>query len=172
MALITAAEVITAAFNRSIGTELILDSVIEAAEWKYIRPALTENLYDEVVADPAGANYTTLVDDYLQPCLAQFVKYMAYDEIIIKVTDLGAFQANEQNSNAISNATKNDGKDSVLEIANSLANKMVDYINQQVLDDVTAFSDHYKDLTDVVTEDEIIGGIFIPGKKYISIENE
>jgi len=72
MSLITATEVITAAYVTEIDRSMIKEEVILTAELKYIKPVLTASLYDDVVSNPGS--YTTLIGTYIKPCLAFFVK--------------------------------------------------------------------------------------------------
>jgi len=72
MSLITASEVITAAYVTEIDRSMIKEEIILTAELKYIKPVLTALLYDDVVSNPGS--YTTLIGTYIKPCLAFFVK--------------------------------------------------------------------------------------------------
>lgn len=177
MSLITQAEVITAAFTRSIQTTQLKANVLEAAEWEYIRPALTENLYAYVVQnvntfDTIDADITEsdgrvitgkkLITDLLKPALAWFVKYMALDDIITEISERGSFQLSSENATPISNTQRQDLKVATLKIATQKLENMVDYIKKQYDNNVTKY-DLYKDFTDVRTEDQLIGGMFIEG---------
>jgi hypothetical protein len=70
--MISASEVITLAYLTEIDRSLIKDEVIHTAELKYIKPVLTSTLYADVVSNPGA--YSTLISDYIKPCLAFFVK--------------------------------------------------------------------------------------------------
>ena len=73
-ALMTTLEIISLAYITELDPAMIKDSFILTAQVQYIKPALTAPLYDDVLLDPAGALYGTLVDDYIKPCLAYYVK--------------------------------------------------------------------------------------------------
>jgi len=60
---ITPAEVITLAFNRTIESDKILDTDITAAEWRFIKPILTTDLFNDTKDNPT--RYDTLIDDYI-----------------------------------------------------------------------------------------------------------
>ena len=78
MPLITAAQVIELSFsNLSTDPTLIKAQMIRATELQYIKPAVGEDLYDLLIAEHSST-YTglnqTLVETYLQPALAYYVK--------------------------------------------------------------------------------------------------
>ena len=78
MPLITSAQVVALAYLPAIDPALILIDVIKAAEARYIVPVLTLPLYNDVIANPG--KYTTLITDYIMPCLAFYVKYINYNQ--------------------------------------------------------------------------------------------
>ena len=67
-------EIISLAYITELDPAMIKDSFILSAQIQYIKPILTASLYDDVVLDPDGALYGTLVNDYIKPCLAYYVK--------------------------------------------------------------------------------------------------
>jgi hypothetical protein len=78
MSLITATEVNQIAFITPIDSALILDDIIRIAETKYIIPAITKPVYDDLPVHPG--NYSTLISDYIKPYLAFCVKYLLYSQ--------------------------------------------------------------------------------------------
>ena len=76
--LITIREVIELAYITNIDDNLIKEQIINTAETTYIKPVLTEPLYYEVISDPGS--WSTLIDDYIKPCLAFYVKYLIYSQ--------------------------------------------------------------------------------------------
>jgi hypothetical protein len=76
MPLITASEINAIAFSTPIDPALILDEIIIAAETKFIIPAVTKPIYDDLSIHPGF--YTTLVADYIKPYLAYCVKFLMY----------------------------------------------------------------------------------------------
>ena len=72
--LMTPIEIISIAYITELDPAMIKDSFILTAQVQYIKPALTAPLYDDVLLDPSGALYGTLVEDYIKPCLAYYVK--------------------------------------------------------------------------------------------------
>jgi hypothetical protein len=78
MFLLTANEVNQIAFSAQIDTALILDEIIQVAETKYIIPALTKPVYDDLSVHPGI--YSTLITDYIKPYQAYCVKYLLYSQ--------------------------------------------------------------------------------------------
>jgi len=78
MSLLTAPEVNQIAFITPIDSALILDEIIQAAEIKYIIPALTKPVYDDLSVHQGI--YATLISDYIKPYLAYCVKYLLYSQ--------------------------------------------------------------------------------------------
>ncbi len=74
MALITAAEVNTFAFNPAIDPALILPEFIALAEKKYLIPLISRPFYDDIASHPG--TYSTLLDAYIKPFLAFYIKYV------------------------------------------------------------------------------------------------
>ena len=74
MPLITSAEINTIAFSNPIDPALILDEIISAAETKFIIPAITKPVYEDLSIHPGI--YTTLIADYIKPYLAYCVKFL------------------------------------------------------------------------------------------------
>ena len=84
MSLITQSEVITLAYVTEIDPSMIKSEVIRSAELKYIKPVLTSALYDDVISD--SGSYTTLLADYIKPCLAFFVKYAMLNQQLLETS--------------------------------------------------------------------------------------
>ena len=164
----TPTEVISEAYKRSISTNLISTTDIEATEFKYIRPALTENLYNYIVAN--SGSYSTLLTTYLKPCLAYFVKFETFDEIDVEISDRGVNKLINDDTNKISDKQRHDIKSSILDRANLLLEKMIDYVKAQYVDNNTLYT-LYNDFSDVQTETKIVGGILIQGNN-LNYENQ
>jgi len=170
MAFMTPTEVITEAFKRPISTDLVTTQDIEIAQWKYIRPALTENLYEAVVTN-TGSVYDTLIDTYIKPTLAYYTKHIIYDEIDTEISDRGVSKLLNDDTNKLSQSQKLDVKETILNKANILLDKMMDYVVQEWSDNNTIY-DLYNDFTDVIEEDKIIGGILIKGKTFVNRDDQ
>jgi hypothetical protein len=76
--LITIAEVIEIAYITLVDDKLVKREILETAVTSYIKPVLTKPFFDEVVANQAS--YLTLLNDYVKPCIAFYVKYLTYSQ--------------------------------------------------------------------------------------------
>jgi hypothetical protein len=76
--LITPLEVISFAYITNLDETLIKEEIISSAQYTYIRPILTEPLYNDVVANPI--DYSALIGKFIKPCLAFYVKYLIYSQ--------------------------------------------------------------------------------------------
>ena len=166
MALMTIAEVKTAAYARLVDSVQFKDSDIEIAEFKYIRPALTENLYNAVVSDTT--TYAALIATYIKPCLAYWVKYITFESFYSEISDRGINHLTGQNTSTVSNSARTDLKTEVREKALALQEKMMDYVRQKYYEGHTSYQ-LYKDFTNVYPEKQFIGGFLI---QDIEIEDE
>lgn len=143
---ITATEVITLSFNRIIENTKILDNDIASSEWRYIRPILTNNLFEDIKANPG--NYTDLINDFIKPALAYYVKFHLLPELMFTLSDRGSFVQTAGDTNVMTDEQRRVYIDSVLEKANSLAVKLKDYIIEN-------------GLIRYAPESEILGGLLI-----------
>lgn len=85
MPLITASEVVNLAFASNIDPLLIKSQNITHAEEKYIKSLLGPEFYNQVTANPG--NYTTLISTYIKPCLAYFVKYVSFNQLLLETAN-------------------------------------------------------------------------------------
>jgi len=76
MSLLSSTEVNRLAFITPIDSSLILDEIIQVAETKYIIPAITKPVYDDLSVHPGI--YATLITEYIKPYLAYCVKFLLY----------------------------------------------------------------------------------------------
>ena len=89
MSLLTATEVNQIAFITPIDSALILDEIIQIAETKYIIPAITKPVYDDLSVHPGI--YATLILDYIKPYLAYCVKYLLYTQYYSEILSTSNF---------------------------------------------------------------------------------
>jgi len=82
MSLISSTEVISLAYVTELDPTMIKSEVIQTAELKYVKPVLTAALYEDVVTNPD--QYTTLINFYIKPCLAFFVKYAMLNQQLLE----------------------------------------------------------------------------------------
>ena len=83
--LITIPEVISIAYITKIDDNLIKEDIIDAVQHTYIKPALTTPLYDEEVKTPA--NYPNLINIFIKPCLAFYVKCHIYTQQLFETAE-------------------------------------------------------------------------------------
>ena len=91
MSLITPSEVNAIAFITPLDPSVILEEFIATAEAKYIVPAITQPIYDDLFLNPAL--YATLIEIYIKPYLAFCVKLMLYNQLL---TESGTFSVPTQ----------------------------------------------------------------------------
>ena len=89
MSLLTATEVNQIAFITPIDSALILDEIIQIAETKYINPAFTKPIYDDLSVH--HGIYATLISDYIKPYLAYCVKYLLYTQYYSEILSTSNF---------------------------------------------------------------------------------
>lgn len=85
--LATPQQVIDLAFaaNEKITPVSIKETKIDAAQEKYIRPVLGK-LYDALL----DGKYPELLDNYVRPALAYYVRYSVIPDLALKLNDKGA----------------------------------------------------------------------------------
>lgn len=85
-ALMTPLEIVNIAYITELDPSMIKESFILTAQVQYIKPALTTPLYDDVLLDPAGDLYAVLVDDFIKPCLAYFIKATMLNQQLLETS--------------------------------------------------------------------------------------
>lgn len=165
MALMTQSEVAAAAFNRTIATTNIKDSDIEAAQWEYIRPILTENLYNEVVSNTS--TYSTLITSYIKPCLAYYVKSLVLNDMFIDVSDRGINLLGGTDAQPVSGNLRSDLKEDTIKKAKILADKLLDYVQQRYFTGDTLYL-KYKDYSNTYSEKQLVCGMLIESRPQIT----
>ena len=108
MSLLTATEVNQIAFITPIDSALIMDEIIQVAETKYINPAITKPIYDDLSVHPGI--YAPLISDYIKPYLAYCVKYLLYSQYYSETLSTSNFDKSREeiinNTNVILQAKK------------------------------------------------------------------
>lgn len=99
--LMTAAEVITEVIPNSSFDEQLLDLNIVISQRKYIKTALGEDMYDNLLDETAtflltGSGYTgrnkELMEEWLKPCLSRFIVYEGLPVMRNNLTSQGVIQ--------------------------------------------------------------------------------
>lgn len=129
--LISPQQVIDLSFAKSdqITIDSIKDTKIDAAQEKFIRPVLGD-LYQSLVED----KYTQLLEEYIQPALAYYVRYTIIPDLSLKLNDIGVQNPFTAHSNAATDKQRAELRLQAKDDANALLDKAIRYI-----------SDNYKD---------------------------
>ncbi len=128
--LATIADIIDIAFNRDIDNDRIKKSDVNVAQWKYIRPALTDDLYTDLINNIG--DYSGLME-FVKPALAYYVKYVAFEELAFELSNRGVFQLTSQDANGVTDTQRAKYKESVMIKANELMSVAINYCVQQDL---------------------------------------
>jgi uncharacterized membrane protein len=124
--LITAAEVITYAFDRSVDTTKIKDTDIKAAEVKHILPMLGEDFYDAVVADQT--TYATLIG-YIKPVLAYWVAFYIMPRLWVETGTVGMARIQGQNRAVATNGEYEKARAAKQELAQLNTKTLTKYLS-------------------------------------------
>ena len=125
--MITAADVVTIAFNRSLNANKISDSMILTAQYKYLRPVLTEDLDEAFEADVDGSTYTTL-KTFTDQALAWWVKYLVLPELFVEVSDRGVNILEGLNASSVTDQRFIDYREHVLTIAQEKSKQLTEHL--------------------------------------------
>jgi hypothetical protein len=78
----------------------LLQSIIESAQNLYIHPALGTALYQdiqaEIDADDVSTAYQTLLDDWIQPALIEWIKYEGAPDLTLKIKNKAIGKHNDE----------------------------------------------------------------------------
>lgn len=122
--LITKEDIIDLAFNRDVDASRLKNADVEVAQWKYIRPALTDTLYNNLINNIS--DYDTLLT-FIKPALAYYTKYIAFEELAFELSDRGMFQLTSHDANGISDTQRAKYKESIIIKANELISIAINY---------------------------------------------
>jgi len=84
MALISPTEVISLAYITELDPSMVKPKVIHTCELKYIKPILSPPLFEDVKTNIH--NYSFLISEYIQPCLAFYVKYSIMNQQLLETS--------------------------------------------------------------------------------------
>jgi hypothetical protein len=76
--IISKSDIISLAYITNIDETLIKDDVIELAVQSHLIPILGAAFYNEILYN--SVPYTSLLDKYIKPFLAHYVKYLLYNQ--------------------------------------------------------------------------------------------
>ena len=131
--LIEPQRVIDLSFTNAVTNELSLinDGVIEAAQLRWIKPVLTDDLWDDLESEYPNysANNQTLVDKLELP-LAFFVKAELVPDMSINTTAAGLQVINTEYSSPATDKQRGEIQDKAIEMGRSLLSEVVRWIEK------------------------------------------
>lgn len=123
--MITPEQVLELAFaaNEKITPVSIKQTKIDAAQEKYIRPVLGR-LYDALL----DGKYPELLDEYIRPALAYYVRYSVIPDLALKLNDKGAQTYYSEYANTATDKQRAEMRQQARDDANALLDKAVRHI--------------------------------------------
>ena len=94
MSLLTATEVNQIAFITPIDSALILEEIIQIAVIKFIIPAITKPVYDDLSVHPGI--YATLIPEYIKPYMAYCVKFLLFSQYYSEALKASSFDKSRE----------------------------------------------------------------------------
>ena len=164
MNLITSAEVVALAFpDRNFLSAKILDSHIQVAQEAFLRPALGEDFYALLTSlTPEGDN-ATLVNDYLKPALAYYVRFVILPDIMVHAANSGLNMVQPQGTVIASDRQAGLLRDQARQNAETLLTVAMRYIQQNPsLFPLYEFSSTTRSRT------RLLGGVIFSRKRRLS----
>lgn len=129
-ALVTAQDVVDNSFtDNTVDPFIIKDYFIEVAQEEHIRPLLSQDLYDVIIAGSLDAAHTTLLNDYIKPCLWFYVKFEVIADMSIHLTSKGTMISDSDFGTAASSRDRNDLQNKAKRMGDTLADKLIRYID-------------------------------------------
>lgn len=157
--LVSAKEVIETAFlNDNVDPSLIKDSYIEISQEEHIRPILTQDLYDAIVAGSLNAANTTLLNDYIKPALCFFVAVDIIPHLAIRTTNKGLMINTSETSEAATREERKDIQTRYREQGITMLEKMVRFIEHT--DNLSDYPLYENGSSSIITTD-LKGGIIL-----------
>jgi|GEM_PF-5521009 len=154
---ILAQEVINIAFEKAdIRTGYIKDNHIEVSEIKYIRPAITEDLFNHLDKDDGGLEeHEVTLKAIIKKALAHYVAYLVIPGMSTQVSNLGAQRSNGLHSNSASDKQIGELRSNHMAMGDAYKDEAVKYIE----DNLDSFSEYYQRGQSTNNKVKIRGGI-------------
>lgn len=148
--------------NNKISDRFFKDQFIEIAQEQHIRPVLTDDLYDDIVAkndaDTLAGKDKILLEDFVQPALAFYVKWEVLPEMNMQTANKGTRQLGDEVSSASSSKDRADLYAKVKSHADTLRDKITRFIQDE--DNIDDFP-LYKRGANVTNTTNFLGGIVV-----------
>ena len=149
--------------NKNVSDRFLKDTIIEIAQEQHIRPVLTDDLYDDIVAKNDANTLTgkdkILFEDFIQPALAFYVKWEVLPEMNMQTANKGTRSLGDERSTASSSKDRADLYAKVKSHADTLRNKITRFIEDE--DNIDDFTPLYKRGANVANTTSFTGGIVI-----------
>tara|TARA_R110002020_G_scaffold304726_3_gene520540 strand:- start:303 stop:890 length:588 start_codon:yes stop_codon:yes gene_type:complete len=179
--LITAAEVVSKAMtNANMDSSIIDDDIVLIAELTHLKQHLGDYFWGQLRlkshTDGLDSNETTLLNNYIKPCLALYVKYEVLNDMQYNTTSIGVVTNEDEWSDSADNSELSILKDDTFRKAEILRKDMMEWLNDQ--DNNGVFTDYEHSSNDKhLNGDNVVrlGGILAYGAKvnrYSSIDNK
>lgn len=155
MILITPQETINIAFQglSDINADLICESKINAAQYKFIRPVVGSDMYRCLML----GEYSDFVHTYIKPALAYFVRYTVLPDISLQVGNAGIMQYSGQYSSAATDKQRETLRAQALDDGNTLLNEAVDELKSNP----TLYPKYHPEISGRNKQAVIRGGIIL-----------
>lgn len=152
----TTTEVKTMAVHKTSFDDSVIDDHIFLAQYRYLRPALGDDFYEEIEAQVAAssisADNTTLLNDYLKKALAHFVLYMCFYKHNFQESSKGTRRELSDYSEPVSGSDMENKRSNLLEIAQIWLNSAQQYIEKAQESDSSKFPNYSSNITDEAQE--------------------
>jgi hypothetical protein len=169
--LITAAEVVSKAMsNANMDTNIIDDNIILITELTHLKPHLGDFFWGELRkkhdASSLSANETTLLENYIIPCLAFYVKYEVLNDMQYNTTSSGVVTNDDDFSDPVDAFELSVLKEDTFRKAEILRKDMMEWLDDD--DNVGVYSEYESSENEVhLNGDNVtrLGGILAYGNK-------
>lgn len=170
--LITAAEVVSKAMtNSNMDTSVIDDNIILIAELSHLKQHLGDFFWGELrkkgQEGSLSADETTLVNNYIKPCLAFYVKYEVLNDMQYNTTSAGVMINDDEWSDPADNTELAILKQDTFRKAEILRKDMIEWLDDDSNNGV--YSDYESNSNDkYLNGDNVVrlGGILAYGGKF------
>lgn len=133
---ITKQEVIDLAFEKAdLRVGYIKDASIEVAEIKYIRPAVTEDLFNRLnQADGDLESKEVVLKAIIKKALAYYIGYLVIPGISVQITNKGAQLPSSMHSNSATDKQRRELRENFMAMGIAYKDEAVKYIEDNILD--------------------------------------
>lgn len=133
--LITQEEVIRLSFeDKNFNKAKIKDAVILTAQYNWLRPVLGDAFYisllNEIANDGLNQNNAFLLEDYIKPCLAYYVKFTVATDLMLEMTNKGGQKGNSDFSETITAEERGEKRNAAKATADTLRKILIDFLNK------------------------------------------